>query len=732
MLSFFKKNAWFIFGLFVLVLVVLVNLFPKGYVLVGGDTPQFIEASSNLKKLFFEWNSSAILFYSIFYFLHKIGISNTGQLSFYFGIFILGSYISFYLFLKLIFNQASNSVKTISSLIYSLNLYTLYVFTYAWGYSHYQSLYIFIPLLIGLFIKFLQEKKIIYGILFTLVLITSSSGFANPAFALSFGILLLILTTTLIFLKIITFDRQLIFNVIFLLLFSLLANMYWILPIIPKMKSGVDSLFSGNAIDFNWWLRHSSNPIIDTFRLSQGNTWYFPNNFPYKKILWTKSFFIFLTIIPSLLFAFSFFYFKKMDLKNKRFFIVFSVLLLALVMLVAKVRPPFEVVNHYFYNAWGFNTLRGYEKFAIFTPFIFSIIIFFFLQYIYNKNLKKIFSIISFLILVSSLPFFIGGIQTKLCARFYANSIEKKDYKKADFSYLVKIPAEYYKIREIINYNHKDKFFIGVLPYGNPEGAGWTTYPKWKLTGTDITHWLYRADFISPYTEYYGKESFAKKFEEDNSTDSSWVVKILGMMNTQYILYHKDAPVDSVMNSKYKMESLETKGLIKNLESNDYFTLYEISSDLIFPYIAYQKESLEIRTDPVWIERNFQNLKNASYRADFKEINPKKFEINFENSKFSNNIILAEVFNPNWKAYAVGKNGKEVEIKEHFLARGYANGWRISNPENIEKIIIEYYPTRLMWRGIWISGATVLFLLIYLIRYYCIRGKKTNVIPSVA
>lgn len=724
MLSFFKKNGWFIFGLFVLVLVILVNIFPRGYVLAGGDTTQFIEASSNLKKIFFEWDSNAILFYSFFYFLNKIGISNTAQLSFYLGIFIFGSYISFYLFLKLLFNKINNSVKVISSLIYSLNLYTLYIFTYAWGYSHYQSLYIFVPLLVGLFIKFLREKKTIYGILFAVVLFFSSSGFANPAFALSFGILLIILTITLVFLKILKFEKQLIINLVFLFLISLLVNMYWILPTIPKMKSGVDNLFSGNAIDFNWWLIHSSNPIIDTLRLSQGNSWYFPGNFPYKSLLWTKNLFLFLTIIPSLLFAFSLFYLKKMDLKNKKFFIISSIIALILIMLVAKVRPPFEIINHYFYNIWGFNTLRGYEKFAIFMPFVFAVIAFLFLEHIYKKSFKKIFFLISFLILIASLPFFIGGIQTKLCARFYAYKTENRDYKKADFSFLVKIPNEYYKIRTILNHTNTDKFFIGILPYGDPEGAGWTTYPKWKLTGADITHWLYRPGFISPYAQYFEEEYFVKKFEEEYSMDSSWIVKLFGLMNSKYIIYHKDAPKSSVIASQYKMRVLENEGLIKNLSDNDYFTLYEINSDLVLPYISYQKENLEFQTDSIWIGRNFDKIKNSAKKADFKEINPKKFEINYIYSEFSKNIVLAEVFNPNWKAYGIDKNGRETEIKNHFLARGYANGWVIDNPENIAKIIIEYYPTRLMWRGIWISGITVLFLLGYLIRYYIVIKSK--------
>ncbi|MFZ5981956.1 MAG: hypothetical protein ACOYS2_00035 [Patescibacteria group bacterium] len=718
MLSFIKKNKFFLLGILVLIFVVIINAFPRGYVLVGGDTTQFIEASSNLKRLFFEWNSIAIIFYSFFFLLDKMGISNTNQLSFYLGIFVLGSYLSFYLFLKLLFNRTNSLVKTILSLIYSLNLYTLYIFTYAWGYSHYQSLYIFIPLLIGLFVKFFQEKKFLTGALFVLALFLSSSGFGNPAFFLSLGIVLFLTIVVLVFLKIITIDRRFWKAIIFLASSSLLVNMYWMLPIIPQMGKGVSSLFSGNAIDFNWWLRHSANPIVDTLRLSQGNSWYFPNNFPYKEIVWTKNFFLFLTILPSLVLGFFFFYFKRLEMKERNMFIAFIILLLVLIMLIAKVSAPFEIINHFFYNIWGMNTLRGYEKFAIFSPFLFTIILLPFFRYLYESKLRKTFFLASLLILSTALPFFIGGIQTKLCARFYANKTEKKDYLKSDFSFLVKIPEEYYGIRKLVNTDSSERFFIAPLPYGSPEGAGWTTYPKWKLTGADITSWLYNPSLISPYDKSFDGKYAARIFEDYDSISPTWLPKLLGMMNAKYILYHLDAPEESVTRSLSKMRTLEKEGLVRNLEENDYFILYEIDPKYRLPYLSYQKESPDWRNDPIWIDRNAEKIIASSQEAPMREINPKKFEIDFEVSEFSNNLVLAEKFNPLWKAYSVDASGKETEIKEHFLARGYANGWKIENPEGIEKIIIEYYPIRLMWWGIWISSATVLFLLAYLIKYY--------------
>ena len=57
--------------------------------------------------------------------------------------------------------------------------------------------------------------------------------------------------------------------------------------------------------------------------------------------------------------------------------------------------------------------------------------------------------------------------------------------------------------------------------------------------------------------------------------------------------------------------------------------------------------------------------------------------VDLKNKKAGENLILAEKYNPLWKAYAIDQGGGEKEIKNHFKARGYANGWKIENLENV-------------------------------------------------
>lgn len=68
MITFFKKNKFFLIGFFVLGWVLFINLFPSGYILVGGDTSQFINVVENFKDIFFDWSGSGSIFLSLFIF----------------------------------------------------------------------------------------------------------------------------------------------------------------------------------------------------------------------------------------------------------------------------------------------------------------------------------------------------------------------------------------------------------------------------------------------------------------------------------------------------------------------------------------------------------------------------------------------------------------------------------------------------------------------------------------
>jgi hypothetical protein len=705
------KNNWILMlGPLILFLVVFVNVFPKGYVFSGGDTLQFIEAKNNLKSLFYDWQGRTCLFYAIFYLLDIIGISDAGQLSWYLGIFIFGSYFSFYIFSQIVF-KPTRVVSVLTSLFYALNLYTLLVFTTNWGFSHFQTLYIFVPLIFGFLIKFLTTKKYFFGFLFCLVLLLASSGFGNPAFALSLFIILMVLTVFLIIFKIVRPEKDLFVKLFAIFIFSMLANAYWILPIIPAMKGGVESVYASNVLDLNWWITHTSVPVFQMFRLLDNSGDFFPDNFPYPSLLIFKNVFSVLSYLAMASIIFAFTRIKKVEVKNRKYFFSSLGTLVVLIMLTARVREPFETINYFIFNIWGLNTLRSYEKFAIYLPFFFAVLL---LLFMIEFRQKRWTCIVIFLILLMPLPFYLGKLQQNLSYRFSASKVENKDYRKSSLSFLVKIPEDYYRIRNLIN-SDLEKYFIATLPATPNDGSGIAKYPKWKFYGIDITRYLYDKKFIDANSsDFFGKWNLTQEFNDNYSGNYEWIIDLLGMINSKYIIYHKDAPDDQVQQSLFKMDMLEQEGLIKKINDNDFFNLYEIDSSYRMPYISWQKENYNFSKNIYLAEREIDVIRKNSVKAQFQEINPKKFEITMDKNITYANLVIAEPYNINWKAYAIDKNGKRYEIKSHFMARGYANGWNINNKEGVDKIIIEYYPERLMWYGLAISVTTTLFLIAYL------------------
>lgn len=120
----------------------------------------------------------------------------------------------------------------------------------------------------------------------------------------------------------------------------------------------------------------------------------------------------------------------------------------------------------------------------------------------------------------------------------------------------------------------------------------------------------------------------------------------------------------------------------------------------------------------------------------YTRINPVKYKVEVTDSKpFF--LIFSEAFSPNWKAYLspwkekrgeiktrsifeqslildmLRDRGRRVEIKEHYLMNGYANGWYIDAGSSTPyEVIIEYSPQRLFEMGVAVSCLTFVFCVV--------------------
>src|SRR3989344_4427623 len=700
-----KKHFWFFLGIVILSWVIFANRFPAGFIIAGEDTPQMIHLAQNFTQLMYEWEGRSALFYGVFYFLDRIGISETAQLSWYLGIFLFGSYFSFWLFVRLIFGNVQKNIIFLCSLFYALNLYTLTLFTYSWGYSYYQSLYIFIPLLIGLFMQFLRTGIVRYGAWFVFVLFFASVGFGNPAFALSLIIFLSFFTLFLFVAKQFARDRTMPMKILLVGIFSLLVSAYWILPVVAQMKVGIESLNTVNIIDLSWWLQHTSNPIINTLRLAQFNeSSFFPENFPYVDLKSITFVFLLLTFLPTFLIFFSLW--QKKSIGTRKLYWVFFALLIVFILLVARVRFPFEGINDFLFHLPGMNTLRGYEKLAIFTPFIIASLLLITLIDARSKRYYTIAVWIFILILLTPLPFYAGKLQQNMSFIFAHGA---KDYREAQYSFLVKIPDAYYDVRGLLN-NDPEQVKIATLPYNVIGSIGWSNYPAWKLQGADPTQRLYTKKIIDANAFYVNQWLYAKDFNE-SSHDPVWIVKLLGMMNVKYIIYHKDVDQKFLAQSIEKMRYLEERGVIKALARNDYFDLYAIDKQYILPHVGWYEGDLALLENPSAVTASYEKARPA-IAARFNTVHPKKITIASREEENTPYLVLNEQKSGGWQASYV-KNNKRIILKR---ADGfaYANAWRV--PTSVkENITIEYVPMKLFFIGSWISGAALVIVSMYLI-----------------
>lgn len=715
--EFLARNSWFFVGFLILFFVILVNLFPRNHVIVGGDTSQLINISERgFAYYFYDWQGRVSIFYSIFFLLDKIGISETGQLSWYLGLFIFGSYISFYIFVKIIFEKINIFLPFITSLFYALNLYTLYIFTYSWGYSGHQILYIFIPLLTGLYLKFLKSEKNIYGAYFIIVLFLASSSFANPAFALSLAIFLILITCIAFIFKYFTFSVKLVSRLLIFGILSFLVCAYWIFPLIPQVKKGIADLYSNNILDLDWWLQKSSTPLQNTLSLlpyDMNN--YFPYNFPYRGMVFLKNLLVVLSFLPFILVIFSL---KQRKIaKHTSVFWTFFVMLLLFIPLVARVRFPFEKINNFIFHLSGFNTLRSYEKIAIFIPFLFTVLLLTFIIQSETKKYYKSAVVLLVVILFIPLPFYFGKLQQNISSIFSAE--KNKNYQKANRSFLIKIPKEYYEIKPRIN-NDPDDAKIAILPFNVINGVGWSNYIKWNLLGADITRFLYNKKFIDANSPYINNWFFAKEFN-DLDYNPEWIIKLLGMLNVKYIIYHKDVDEKFVERSIDKMEYLLNKGIIIKIEENDFFSLFEINKKYQFSHVSLQKSNITFLPSPISVEYVFDILKRESQVANYITVNPKKIIVSVDEYNESGYIVLNEPYDKNWKAfYKKGRNTYELESVGEI---NYTNRWLINKDIKDSEVIIEYLPMKLFWMGVIIS-ASVLILIISYILYYLTYARN--------
>lgn len=707
-----QEYKWFFLGLIVLGWVVVINHFPMGHIVLGGDVLQPINLGEKFSFWYYEWFGRASFFYGIFYLLDILGVTNATQLSYYLGIFLFGAYLSFSVFCRLIFPHTSKLVTAVLSLFYATNVYTLYIFTSTWGFTGYQILYIFVPVLTGLYMKVLQTRKNSFTFIFLLVVSVSSMSFGNPAFALSLGIYFFLLTTVLFIFRFTDFDRSVVKKIALLIMGVFFLNAYWILPLAPQVRSGVEEVSTSSDIVLSKSLAKTSNAIFDTIRLltTSEQKIYYPYNFPYPSLSFAKQWIALLAFIPFFIILIGLFFKKSKE--QKTFYFIFLSLFIIFIALVARVRFPFDSFNLVLFQLPGFNVLRGWDKLAIYTPFLLSILLLGFFSAQQGRKYFKI-TFVSFGIvgLLLAVPFYVGGIQTELSYILSGN--KKKDFSTADHSALVKIPDSYYAAADILEKDTSESK-ISMLPFSPGSSVGRVDLPKWKVNGPHPAHALYTKKYVELNDYYLGKWMFAKEFDKSEN-DPQWIVDLYGLIGIEYVFYHHDAKPKSTEKFEPAQKYLEEKGILKPLTENEWFTLYHIDTKYLFPYVYANPDAVIIEPRVAGISEKIRGFRDRMTHLQYERKNPKEIVVSADTASSNSFIFLNEKYDPLWRAEYLSPDGKRVMLTRNDDVR-YANAWKVNKVDPQGKIDIYYMPVRLFYVGEWISGIALIFVVFGLIR----------------
>jgi len=733
--------------LFFLLLSFVINKIPDGTFIAGGDFYQLININNNIERNFFTWFNQAgqgqynplivaLPFYMIQDILYNIGFSYANIANSIMFLFFICSFYSFYFAVRIINENVPDNIRLLSSAIYAINIFTFTIFTYPWWIAHHFIIYVFIPLLFAYFERLIircSGKDVSFFIILFLI---STMGFNNLAFFAALLFLQVLFIVILLAIKKIPLNLRTIKRIMLVFSLQLILSIYFILPFFTSQLEYVSKISTGKAFgDFISWLSYTSNNAYGILSFVMTG-----DKYPMVNLYSKSNIFVAISLGYTISILYAIMYQKR---KQEKYWLHYLTVFLVLLFLLMRGTAPFDKINIFLYTLPGFNLFRSPDKLFVFYPFFYLVLLS--LLLCHSKLSKKMISAILIFILIIPIPFYIGGIPA------YLSHENEKGYK-----YTIQIPSEYYTIEKIVNKDDKQLSIIS-LPYSVVNSLNWANYPKWHFVGHDVLHLLYNKYYISANTyDHPALEtnlSF-KEYNEANRIDKYKFLKILQKFSGKYILLHNDIEKYWIDNSKITyntIKELEANNIIKKLDENEYFALYELDENYLIPLVFSDKNKLS-----------------------FKKSSPVKYEVYLYNLKNKTNIEFHQSYNSQWKLYLKSnpgnslckpsgyyKNSKTTECEQttqlfeisdiayiwqnsmsddtHKMVNEYANGWIIDPEYIIANYPEEYYnknpdgsidieltlyfkPQSYFYMGLMISGIAFILCIRYLYRDW---KKKT-------
>ncbi|VVB97189.1 Uncharacterised protein [uncultured archaeon] len=470
-----------------LVLSFVINKIPDGTFIAGGDFYQLIDINENVNRNLFTWFNQAgqgqynplvvvYPFYLFQYILYNIGFSYSNIANTMMFLFFIGSFYSFFFAIKIINANIPDYIRLLGSAIYAINIFTFTIFTYPWWITHHFIIYIFIPLLFAFFEKLVvrcSTRDISYFIILFLI---STMGFNNIAFLAALLFLQILILFSFFAARKIPLNPQAVKRAFFVFILEFVLSLYFLLPYFASQLEYVSKISEGNSMgNLVNWLSYTSNNVYSIFSFQM-----LKDKYPSENLYFNHDISIAISLGYMIFLMLAILCQKE---KQQKYWLHYSIFLVVLLFLLMRATPPFDRFNLFIYTLPGFNLFRSPDKLFVFYPFFYLVLLSLLLYY--SSFSKKIIITVLVISLAIPIPFYIGGVPE------YLSHEDQNGYK-----FTVKIPSEYYTIKEIINKDDRQLSIIS-LPYSVVNSLNWANYPKWHFVGNDVLHLLYNKFYIS-------------------------------------------------------------------------------------------------------------------------------------------------------------------------------------------------------------------------------------------
>jgi hypothetical protein len=717
----------------------------------------------------------------------------------------------------------------LAALLFMFNPWTAVVNAMLWPYI------VFLPLILGLYIKGLNERRDFkYIFIFCLLwIVTSTVSFTNIRGVSHQWMTLFIYFVFFLLINKIKDYAKHAFVFSASLLFCLVSlSMFWLLPIFINIFETIqDTASVYQAIGFDWMDAYKLNSVhlSDAFRLM--GFWGFEKSYKgYPYFYWSPAYktplFILIGFLLPILSYSALFFIKKQSDHTKKHLLFFSIIIaFGLFIMVGSLNPInllFAKYIPFFVTLFSFPYFFG----GIFVVLGFSVLGGFSIALLFNNSLNGIKSKCLKSISVALVFSLIGVYGFPLWSGKF---IYPGNMILGSARY--NIPIYYQDARAWLE-GQENNFKIFALPYSKLGYMAYTWPPK-GFSGPDPSPYLLNRDIIAGIG--FGL-NLADKLAEFSISGLS---KLLGIINVRYILIHNDANLEFIEDnawyvsppSKFSELLIHKSGQIHFEKSFGLLDFYKISDKYFLPHIypasritlvtstkmpaamlfmpqspgaTNEKRDIELLPDILSMEEENirsgiffsshneqrmesiqQVIKGFDFKEsilitqegskgiylspdirtpiiEFKKINPTKYRIRVHNATEDFPLIFSESYHDGWKAYVVNSKSKiqnskiefiskvikgttqnnnlpdggfyetwgKVHIPDdyHWVANGYANSWWISL-DGIKKnggyvqnhdgsidfeLVLEFWPQRLFYVGLFISGLTLLGCIGYL------------------